>query len=388
MIKIENRIVKPLSLIVALVLLITSCTSGNGNGQEQVEEGIEISGVVSYPQSGSITLEKYENNKPVPYDTFQLDENYSFKKMVSIEEPGYYRLNFYNTQFVNVLLDKDDISVRVDGNNRAGFAEVSGSSDHDFIQKVQEMGSAFQSSQEVQEINQKFTIARNTNDLEAMTAAQDEYMALDDSFKEKIAAMVDSAGATLGVLEILRSGRMLDKDKHYDLYVKIAEEAKKELPNSEVAIQFIEEVEASKQLAIGMVAPEIALPNPEGEVVPLSSLRGKYVLVDFWAKWCGPCRKENPNVVRMYNKYNDQGFEVYGVSLDRKKEDWLQAIEQDGLHWTQVSDLKYWNSEAAKTYNIKAIPFALLLDPEGRIIGKNLRGRALEQKLEEIFGEG
>ncbi|MEQ8926600.1 MAG: TlpA disulfide reductase family protein [Fulvivirga sp.] len=379
---------KAISLIIAVVFFITACTSGNGNSQNQEVEGITISGVVSYPQSGEITLEKYENNQPVPYDTFQLDENYSFKKIVNIEEPGYYRLNFYNIQFVNVLLNEDDISVRVDGNNRAGFAEVSGSSDHDFIKKVQEMSSEFQSSAEVQEINQKFTQARSTNDLEAMTAVQDEYMALDDEFKKKIAAMVDSAGATLGVLEVLRSGRMLDKDKHYDLFIKIAEEAKTELPNSEVAQQFIADVEASKQLAIGQVAPEIALPNPEGEVVPLSSLRGNYVLVDFWAKWCGPCRKENPNVVRMYNKYNDKGFEVYGVSLDRKKEDWLQAIEQDGLHWTQVSDLKYWQSAAAKTYNITAIPFALLLDPEGRIIGKNLRGRALEQKLEEIFGEG
>ena len=140
-----------------------------------------------------------------------------------------------------------------------------------------------------------------------------------------------------------------------------------------------------RRLAIGQVAPEIELPNPDGDLVALSSLRGKYVLVDFWAKWCKPCRQENPNIVRMFKKYNSKGFEVFGVSLDKNKSDWLQAIDEDGLHWTQVSDLKFWNSAAAKTYDITAIPFAVLLDPDGKIIGKNLRGKALENKLAELF---
>ena len=195
-------------------------------------------------------------------------------------------------------------------------------------------------------------------------------------------------GVSLGVLEVLRGGRILDKDQYFSVYERFAESLKKEMPNVGVAKEFITEVEQMKKLAIGQLAPDISLPNPEGEVVSLSSLRGNYVLVDFWAKWCKPCRMENPNVVKMYQKYNDQGFEVFGVSLDRRREDWLQAIEEDELHWTQVSDLKYWKSEAARLYNINAIPFALLLDPDGRIIGKNLRGRQLENKLEEIFGKG
>jgi thiol-disulfide isomerase/thioredoxin len=118
----------------------------------------------------------------------------------------------------------------------------------------------------------------------------------------------------------------------------------------------------------------------------LSDLRGNYVLIDFWASWCKPCRMENPNVVRMYKKYSKDNFEIYGVSLDRNRAKWLQAIEADNLTWPHVSDLKFWNSAAAQLYNVQSIPFTVLIDPEGKVIDTKLRSRALERKMEEIFG--
>ena len=139
---------------------------------------------------------------------------------------------------------------------------------------------------------------------------------------------------------------------------------------------------------IGNPAPEIALPNPQGDTLRLSSLKGKYVLIDFWASWCGPCRRENPNVVRVYNEYKDKGFEILGVSLDRSKAPWEKAIQQDGLTWLHVSDLNYFNGEAAQTYGVHAIPHTVLVDPDGNIAAKNLRGKALENKLAQIFAEG
>ncbi|MFT5777858.1 MAG: thiol-disulfide isomerase/thioredoxin [Crocinitomicaceae bacterium] len=134
------------------------------------------------------------------------------------------------------------------------------------------------------------------------------------------------------------------------------------------------------------VAPEIALKNPEGREIKLSSLRGKYVLIDFWASWCGPCRKESPNVVKMYNKYKSKGFTVYSVSLDENKEAWKAAIASDGMVWpNHVSDLLRWNSPLPQTYGFSGIPHTVLLNPEGNIIGVGLRGPSLEQKLKEIF---
>lgn len=139
-------------------------------------------------------------------------------------------------------------------------------------------------------------------------------------------------------------------------------------------------------IEVGQRAPEIRLPDPDGEEIALSSLRGKVVLLDFWAAWCGPCRRENPNIVTQYNRYKDDGFTVYSVSLDLKKEDWVQAIEADGLSWpNHVSDLKFWYSEPATEYQIEAIPASFILDENGVIIAKNLRGPELASFLSELF---
>jgi thiol-disulfide isomerase/thioredoxin len=136
------------------------------------------------------------------------------------------------------------------------------------------------------------------------------------------------------------------------------------------------------------LAPEIALKNPQGKVIKLSSLRGKYVLIDFWASWCGPCRRENPNVVKLYQKYKDRGFTIYSVSLDQDAQAWKGAINSDGLEWpNHVSDLLGWNTPMTSLYGFSGIPHTVLLDKEGNIIETGLRGASLEQKLVELLGK-
>ena len=139
-------------------------------------------------------------------------------------------------------------------------------------------------------------------------------------------------------------------------------------------------------LGIGKPAPNIAMNQPNGKMAQLSDLKGKVVLIDFWASWCKPCRMENPNVVKLYKKYKNKGFEIFGVSLDKSKQAWENAIKADNLTWTHVSDLQLWNNAAAQLYGVSSIPATFLIDAEGNILAKNLRGIALEKKLEEIFG--
>lgn len=144
---------------------------------------------------------------------------------------------------------------------------------------------------------------------------------------------------------------------------------------------------STKMTTQGAVAPDISQAGVDGQERKLSDLKGKVVLLDFWASWCGPCRRENPTVVKLYHKYKDKGFTVFSVSLDNKKDRWMGAIEKDGLIWPDhVSDLRGWGNAAAKQYGVSSIPATFLLDKDGKIIGKNLRGFALEQKLQEIFG--
>lgn len=186
------------------------------------------------------------------------------------------------------------------------------------------------------------------------------------------------------------SGIMLGfMDKNNTVFVHFANifinEYQNDNPN--VATFLTNKVKSMASFNIGGEAPDFAQNNPDGEPISLSSLRGKVVMIDFWASWCGPCRKENPHVKKLYAQYKDKGFDILAVSLDRQKSRWTAAIEADGLPWHHVSDLKGWKNEVALSYGVSSIPQTVLVDKDGKIIARNLRGPALDQKLAEIFAE-
>ncbi|MEM8967489.1 MAG: TlpA disulfide reductase family protein [Bacteroidota bacterium] len=367
-----------------LALLSThACTEGQSNSNQNTAHQLWIEGKILHPQQNEyLVLEHIGENDIEVIDTLIVTSDSTFRYSLKESSPGFYRLNFFNRQYVNLILDDENVKVVADGSRPDGEVEVTGSSDTDYLYAVNGIMKDMQ--EQINGLNADFMKARSEEDAEAMEQVEQQYLQIEQENAEKVKSKIEEMGNSIAALYAVN---FLDAEKEFPFLDKLATKFKQELPDSPYTEQFVTQVESLRSLAIGMPAPDIQLPNPKGDTVSLSSLQGNYVMIDFWAAWCGPCRMENPNVVRMYNKYKDEGFEIYGVSLDQSREKWVEAIEKDGLTWPQVSDLQYFNSEAARLYNINAIPATVLIDPEGKIIAKNLRGQTLEEKLSEIFGD-
>ncbi|RPE09504.1 AhpC/TSA family protein [Chitinophaga lutea] len=233
------------------------------------------------------------------------------------------------------------------------------------------------------ELNKEYRALYNAKDEAGMKKLEARFEELEASHKAIMRKyLTDDPHSPIGMYVLNQvAGYELNVGEVEPLFNALSKEARA----TPTGKQFAYRLELAKKLSPGQPAIEFSQNDPEGKAVTLASFRGKYVLIDFWASWCGPCRAENPNVVSAFNKYKDKGFTILGVSFDENKEKWVEAVKKDQLTWTQVSDLKGWANEVGKLYGIRAIPQNLLLDPQGKIVAKNLRGEDLDSKLAELF---
>lgn len=353
----------------------------------QAPKAFTVTGKVkSFNPGGKVYLET--NAQPAArVDSAVLDKEGRFTLKSSVPDGGAIYILSANDQKIALLVEGGEtLNLTADGyrmtlkTGQPGSATVTGSKNMDYYQQLMSLRTNMENR--VKQWNIQYQDATQKKDSKKIAEIEQAYNNSSRDMVAKVKQMLPNMGTSLAALF---ATNFLDEKEDFVTLDSLSRKFEREKPGSPLAQSFVGRMNRIRGVMVGGQAPEITLTDTSGNTVPLSSLRGKYVLIDFWASWCGPCRQENPNVVRMYNKFKDKGFTIYSVSLDQAKENWLRAIRNDHLTWTHVSDLKFWQSAAAQLYGVNAIPATFLLDKDGKIIAKNLRGPELEQKLDEIL---
>jgi thiol-disulfide isomerase/thioredoxin len=379
--------------LTGILILLLSC-----NGDKST---FKVSGNLDNGEGMMIYLKEMTSTEMIPVDSTLIDDAGTFELNGTAPENRFYAIHTQPESFIYILAGKGD-KITIEGDARALTTTytVAGSEDSRLIRVLTDEQNKVLAR--IYQLNRIFTDSVHSPNFTGIKAGLDSiYNGILDAHRAYTFAFIEDnlhSQASLMALyqQIGPRHYVLDPEKDFKYFSMVDSSLGILYPESDAVQDLHRQVDELKQkqlvesmsaarLKAGSLAPEIALSDPDGDTVLLSSLRGNYVLLDFWASWCPPCRRENPNLVKIYKNYHSKGFEIYQVSLDRSRDAWLKGIRDDGLNWIHVSDLQYWNSVVVPVYDIQGIPVNYLLDKNGRILAQNLSGEMLEQELKKIF---
>jgi len=367
------------TLLLALILLSVAC--------EKEEKGYSISADTQGFEDGVTVYVNAINksNRPTIIDSTTI-KNGSFKlSLPVVEENDFNYLTFKGTPHnVLFLAENNPIKMTIYKDSLRSSIIEGGSENKLFVSYLKKMGAY---STERQELSNQYKISVKLNETDKaiqISNRLNEIQASEKSFRKEIAENNPNSLVAVMALTDLINLKAISAKQVKNMYAGVEDSLK----TSRLGKNLDRLIAASiGKIDVGSEAEDFSAPSPDGKLVSLKESMGKITIVDFWASWCKPCRAENPNVVKVYNKYHEKGLNIIGVSLDRNKDHWTKAIENDNLDWNHVSHLKFWQDPIAKAYGVRSIPATFILDDKGNVIAKNLRGPALETKISELLGE-
>jgi peroxiredoxin len=356
---------------IVLMIMISGCSNPSGYNIQIALQGAK----------GKIFLEKYENGTFTPKDTAEFKNGVAVFKG-KVDFPEMYILHIEG-QEQRAVLFVENMNFKVSGNaDSIQSIKITGSPVNDEYLSIK---SVLDNDNRIAMVKyQEFQMAAQNNDTVNAIRLQKELQNLNNATLKKLTDFVKTNTASWVTPLFLEELQSIIEPEEMDSILNQLDPKLAVVPSVKAVKERLEKV---RKVATGQIAPDFTQNNPEGKPVTLSAVYAKnaYTLIDFWASWCRPCREENPNVVAVYNDFKNKGFSVFGVSLDQDHDRWVQAIESDKLTWDHVSDLKYWQNEAAGLYSVSSIPANFLVDKSGKIVAKNLRGEDLRKKLEELL---